>query len=68
MERCERCEKVFDIKQDEGDYVYYRSENDSIPHTFCNACLEITDYNEPDDKLKAQDKVEKWADSSLRDS
>lgn len=48
MERCQRCEKIFDVKQDEGDYVYYRSENDQIAHPFCNVCLEITDYNEPE--------------------
>lgn len=44
MERCERCEKFFDIKQDEGDYVYFRKENDQIAHTFCNDCLESDDY------------------------
>ena len=46
MERCERCERIFDVKQNEGDYVYYRSENDQIAHTFCNSCLESDDYAE----------------------
>jgi hypothetical protein len=45
MESCEKCEFIFDIKQDEGDYVYYRSEDDTIAHPFCNNCLEVTDSN-----------------------
>lgn len=45
MELCERCGNLMSLKEDQGDYVYYRSENDSVAHPFCNNCLEITDYN-----------------------
>lgn len=46
MELCDRCEILIDMHQDEGDYVYYRSENDSKAHPFCNNCLEWNDYSE----------------------
>lgn len=48
MELCEGCDKLIDMKQDEGDYVYYRKENDQVAHPFCNICLEKNDYNEPE--------------------
>lgn len=45
MEKCERCERVFDMKQDEGDYRYWVSENDQTAHAFCNSCLEEHEYS-----------------------
>lgn len=48
MELCEGCDRLIDMKQDQGDYVYYRRENDQVAHPFCNNCLELNDYNEPE--------------------
>ncbi len=36
MERCYQCEKVFDVKQDEGDYRYWPKDKEN---PFCNDCL-----------------------------
>ena len=44
MELCEGCDRLIDMKQAQGDYVYYRKEYDQVAHPFCNVCLEKNDY------------------------
>jgi hypothetical protein len=39
MEICEGCDKVIDMHEKEGDYIYRASEQDKIAHPLCNDCL-----------------------------
>lgn len=39
MEMCERCDKLFSLREDGGDYVYRKSEQDRVAHPYCNNCL-----------------------------